>query len=678
MNKQRGNGAQSPWSWFVIVVGAALVLGVGSVRPVWATVVQNPCAGVADGTPCDDSDPCTVGESCQGEVCTGGSPAPDGTSCDDFDPCTVNDTCIDGLCQGGGANPQCGCCQFDSYLSSVFGETAASVFGSCSSPVTESFCSQELGGTFQSGASCNLETGLCEPAATCGNEVVEAGEECDDGNTVGGDCCDAQCHFEPVESPCDDGNACTIEDACDGEGSCVGGVPLTCDDGNVCNGVESCDPQFGCQAGTPLNCDDGNVCNGVESCDPQLGCQAGTPVSCAPAVPPCEAGEQCNPSTGLCEPLPDPPNTTPCDLDQNVCTTDRCDGAGSCVFVENAASGTSCDDGLFCNGTDTCDGSGTCEHSGDPCVGGAECNQICNEAQDNCFDPPGTPCSDDGLVCTADACNGSGSCAHTALPPAQCPKGYVLLEAPSTATATARLERDGQAVGAACAESAKLLRSAQIAGDAVAQASAGSGLSLNQQATVGGACVTGGGPISLGASAQCAGGQGSPGAFGQVLSDCIGAADLADVRRGALMALPANQTFGPVTVGSNTTVNVSGFGAVPVIDYQSLVVKPNKTLTIQGGAGTQAVVVRVAGDLRVRRGAKIVGTGMSGAPGSRILILVGNEAFLRRSSRVEGTVYALGKVRAGWDSAVEGALLSKTRIEVGRSAVVNHVPWVLW
>jgi hypothetical protein len=144
------------------------------------------------------------------------------------------------------------------------------------------------------------------------------------------------------------------------------------------------------------------------------------------------------------------------------------------------------------------------------------------------------------------------------------------------------------------------------------------------------------------------------------------------------MALPANQTFGPVTVASDTTVNVSGFGAVPVIDYQSLVVKPNKTLTIQGGASTQAVVVRVAGGVRVRRGAKIVGTGMSGAPGSQILILVGGHASLGRTSRVEGTVYALGKVRAGWASAVVGALVSKTGIEVGSSAVVNHVPWVLW
>ncbi|UCG16928.1 MAG: hypothetical protein JSV19_02615 [Phycisphaerales bacterium] len=104
--------------------------------------------------------------------------------------------------------------------------------------------------------------------------------------------------------------------------------------------------------------------------------------------------------------------------------------------------GTSCDDGLFCNGTDTCSG-GTCVHSGDPCLGGPECNDTCNEAGNNCYNPagsgcgdpgttdcdnpdtcdgfgtcvdnykpPGTPCTDDGNDCTDDECDGFGLCIH--------------------------------------------------------------------------------------------------------------------------------------------------------------------------------------------------------------------------------------------------------------------------
>ncbi|RMD83758.1 MAG: DUF4215 domain-containing protein [Candidatus Dadabacteria bacterium] len=58
----------------------------------------------------------------------------------------------------------------------------------------------------------------------CGNAVVTAGEECDDGNTVGGDCCNAGCGFEPAGSVCDDGEACSRGDACDGAGRCTGSL----------------------------------------------------------------------------------------------------------------------------------------------------------------------------------------------------------------------------------------------------------------------------------------------------------------------------------------------------------------------------------------------------------------------------------------------------------------------
>ena len=56
----------------------------------------------------------------------------------------------------------------------------------------------------------------------CGNGIVSAGEQCDDGNTTAGDCCSPTCQFEAGGSSCDDGHLCTNADACDGAGSCVG------------------------------------------------------------------------------------------------------------------------------------------------------------------------------------------------------------------------------------------------------------------------------------------------------------------------------------------------------------------------------------------------------------------------------------------------------------------------
>src|SRR5205814_482828 len=83
----------------------------------------------SDGTACNDGDPCTQTDTCQGGACTGKSPivctaldachqagicdkttgicsAPlqaDGKACDDGDACTPTDSCQGGVCKG--ANP---------------------------------------------------------------------------------------------------------------------------------------------------------------------------------------------------------------------------------------------------------------------------------------------------------------------------------------------------------------------------------------------------------------------------------------------------------------------------------------------------------------------------------------------------------------------------------------------
>jgi cysteine-rich repeat protein len=62
----------------------------------------------------------------------------------------------------------------------------------------------------------------CTWSTTCGNDIVCGAEQCDDGNVVDGDCCSSGCEFEALGSDCTDGNACTIDDACDGAGTCAG------------------------------------------------------------------------------------------------------------------------------------------------------------------------------------------------------------------------------------------------------------------------------------------------------------------------------------------------------------------------------------------------------------------------------------------------------------------------
>jgi hypothetical protein len=79
----------------------------------------------------------------------------------------------------------------------------------------------------------------------CGNSVLDSGpsyaEDCDDGANNGqpGSCCNADCTFATVGSPCDDGDACTVGDGCSA-GACVAGTALTCPLCQTCDGGSGC------------------------------------------------------------------------------------------------------------------------------------------------------------------------------------------------------------------------------------------------------------------------------------------------------------------------------------------------------------------------------------------------------------------------------------------------------
>src|SRR5207237_996243 len=121
------------------------------------------------------------------------------------------------------------------------------------------------------GAKFGEGSGGLAVGALCGNGVLDAGEECDDGNTVSGDCCSAICFFEQGGCACNAANVCTA-DACDPATGDFVMTPNTaaCDDGNPCTTRDTC-LDGACHGGPPLACDDGNVCT-TDSCDPAVGC----------------------------------------------------------------------------------------------------------------------------------------------------------------------------------------------------------------------------------------------------------------------------------------------------------------------------------------------------------------------------------------------------------------------
>lgn len=102
--------------------------------------------------------------------------------------------------------------------------------------------------------------------SACGNGVVDAGEDCDDGNVLRGDCCSSLCMFEPSGSVCSDGDPCTQDDRCNTSGGCLGGAPSDCNDGNACTD-DWCDPAVGCvNTDNTVSCDDGLTCTTPDTC----------------------------------------------------------------------------------------------------------------------------------------------------------------------------------------------------------------------------------------------------------------------------------------------------------------------------------------------------------------------------------------------------------------------------
>ncbi|MDP6942937.1 MAG: hypothetical protein QF464_02210, partial [Myxococcota bacterium] len=439
-------------------------------------------AGSCEGKPanCEDHNPCTS-DGCEPTSGCFHMPAPG--DCDDGDLCTTDDSCVDGACVGVD-NPSCTCESDQDCASKEDGNlcngTLTCVDDSClvdtSSVVDCSAVAQGL--TACQEVSCIPTTGNCVVKASLDGTPCDdfsvctttdyclAGQcagitpGCDDGNPCTSDVCDpeAGCEYGPLSGvPCDDKNACTIEDSCL-EGLCSGDTNPSCqclgdedcaefEDGDLCNGTLLC--EGGACVVDPLTvvaCTDetGDACT-ISACVPETG---GCTTAPAPNGAPCSDGSKCTQADhcaeGQCTGEP-----TNCD-DGDVCTADSCSPTIGCTYAYNLTfcdDGNDCtyldtcligfcvgiqdedcvcgsdgdcaefEDGDLCNGTLSCQGNKcvvdpdtvvVCGDGGDPTCGGSTCapeSGECVSTQAN----DGKPC-DDGDACTAeDACQ-SGAC----------------------------------------------------------------------------------------------------------------------------------------------------------------------------------------------------------------------------------------------------------------------------
>jgi len=325
--------------------------------------------------------------------CVDGTPAPGYPAialCDDGDPCTDDicnivahacehtfniAPCDDGnactqsdSCQAGvctGSNPVV-CTALDQCHDVGVCDTATGV---CSDPATvdNSACDD--------GNACTLAD-----ACSAGTCVGGPAPNCDDNNLCTDDSCNVATGCESTDNSvgCDDANACTVDDQCSA-GACVSGAARDCGDSNVCTD-DSCEPASGCAyADNTSSCDDGDACSTGDTCEAST-CQGGPARECD---------------------------------DGNGCTDDSCDPGTGCAYSDNSSA---CDDGDACTTADTC--------SAGSCAGGApaDCDDdnICTDDScdlvGGCFSVAVSRACDDGNACTTgDSCS-AGACVG-GLPP---------------------------------------------------------------------------------------------------------------------------------------------------------------------------------------------------------------------------------------------------------------------
>ena len=237
-------------------------------------------------------------------------------------------------------------------------------------------------------------------------------------------CVEGSCSIAEVadQSACDDGDACTTDDACSA-GLCAG-EPVGCDDGDPCTD-DACEPATGAcvhpgALGAP--CDDLDECTAGEACTGDGACSGGLAVcecvtdgDCAPK----EDGDLCNGTLHCIDHTCalDPETIVACpDVAIAPCLVNTCVAAtGGCSLIAREDA-TPCSDGTECTMGDSCQ-KGVCVGAKISCDDGFPCTVESCDPVEGCLYvvvSDGLPCDDTNACTASDQC-ASGLCVGSEL-----------------------------------------------------------------------------------------------------------------------------------------------------------------------------------------------------------------------------------------------------------------------
>jgi hypothetical protein len=377
-------------------------------------LIEEACYGEGEFNPENDCEECNTGSSTQEW-----SFRPEGAECDDGNPCTYDDTCDGaGNCEGI-LDPNCNDTCVDA-IAAFEGITLSTNVSAGPVDDAEASCQPDSNHDvwFRYTALCDGEVFM----STTGSEflpsndpVLSIYDNCDDLNEIA----------------CDDDSGVGLQAALVFDATIdteyrirvagfednVGDIVLNVYPVNDCviDGV--------CYAEGAINPD-----NECEACIPELSSVSWSPrpegAPCGdPSEDECNDADACD-GDGVCE-SNFKPDGTECPDDGNDCTDDVCD-TGECAHPP-LDFGTPCGDPNDdeCDNPDTCDGTGICLDNfeaygvacGDPSTDQCDDADICDGtgACDPNYKPEGTECDDEDVCTGDDICDGAGGCAGTAI-----------------------------------------------------------------------------------------------------------------------------------------------------------------------------------------------------------------------------------------------------------------------